>query len=174
MYKYLSLRRPVRSLLLLERTSLILTSQRIFLMSFGIFFETEIKEIQSKDLVPFQKSYSPDVYNVSTSSTGFKNQKKEKEIFSEILGILWWLLPYFKKVLQSLQVSMIDMFSDACDINETLKHRPLVSWLNLRKLCFSALLETHIKEVNMSYIPGTIGTIGMEWKAISNSLFRNW
>ncbi|WZZ72450.1 hypothetical protein YC2023_083820 [Brassica napus] len=50
-------------------------------------------------------------------------------------------------------------------INDFSKHRPLSSRINKRRICFGALLETHVSETNIMYI---LSVLGPEWKLIAN------
>ncbi|KAL0712793.1 hypothetical protein Bca4012_019771 [Brassica carinata] len=55
-------------------------------------------------------------------------------------------------------------------INDFSKHRPLCSWINKRRICFGALLETHVSEANSMYI---LSVLGPEWKLIANYQFSD-
>ena len=50
-------------------------------------------------------------------------------------------------------------------INDFSKHRPLSSWINKRRICFGALLETRVSEANSMFI---LSVLGPEWKLIAN------
>lgn len=61
---------------------------------------------------------------------------------------------------------MIDTFFwNVRGINDISKHSPLVSWINLRKLSFGALLETHIREAIISTV---LASLGSDWRLVSN------
>ncbi|KAG2332389.1 hypothetical protein Bca52824_003569 [Brassica carinata] len=50
-------------------------------------------------------------------------------------------------------------------INDFSKHRPLSSWINKRRICFGALLETHVSEANSISI---LAVLGPGWKLLAN------
>ncbi|WZZ39975.1 hypothetical protein YC2023_036234 [Brassica napus] len=50
-------------------------------------------------------------------------------------------------------------------INDFSKHRPLSSWINKRRICFGAILETRVSEANSMFI---LSLLGPEWKLIAN------
>ena len=52
-------------------------------------------------------------------------------------------------------------------LNDPTKHRPFVSWLNINKPVFGAILETHIKQPFFSPI---LSSICPNWKFFSNHL----
>lgn len=55
-------------------------------------------------------------------------------------------------------------------INHFSKHIPLSSWINKRKICFGALLETHVSEDNSVSI---LSVLGPGWKLMANYQFSD-
>ncbi|CAA7024005.1 unnamed protein product [Microthlaspi erraticum] len=53
-------------------------------------------------------------------------------------------------------------------LNEVSKHRPLRNWLYSKSVSFGALLETHVGEVNSTYL---LSAIGPQWSLLSNYEF---